>query len=593
MTEQDEIDQLTRQLESVMNRDRARLRRRLAGLRRREARGLPVDRGLSEVTAEIASSSAARRARDPGACVLSFDPALPITHNVDEIKKALVGHQVIIVAGETGSGKTTQLPKICLQAGLGIDGWIGCTQPRRIAARTIASRLAEELRVKLGGAVGYQVRFDQRVGPESLIKVMTDGILLAETRHDRLLDQYDTLIIDEAHERSLNIDFILGYLKRILPKHPELKVIITSATIDTERFAQHFDKAPVLEVSGRTYPVEMRYQSQQGDSGNGKTRDLPQAISDAVLELNHIDPAGDILVFLPGERDIHEARDFLGYQKFRNTEVLPLYGRLSSAEQNQIFHPGPQRRIILATNVAETSLTVPRIRFVIDSGLARVSRYSHRSKVQRLPIEAISQASANQRSGRCGRLGPGVCIRLFEQEDFQQRPEYTEPEILRTNLASVILQMEALGLGELGEFPFLDRPEERMIADGYQLLFELGALDIKRRMTDMGRGLVHWPLDVRLARLILAGRQHDCLTEAVVIAAALSIQDPRERPLDRQQQADQAQAEWSDKRSDFLAWVKFWDAWCEARKTLSHRQQRNWCRETFPELHAHAGMVGY
>jgi ATP-dependent helicase HrpA len=581
MTEQDKIDQLIGQLEWVSGRDRARLRRRLAGLGRRVARGLPVDRGLLEIATEMASLSAARQARDAGSCVLSFDPALPISHEVDAIRKALEDNQVIIVAGETGSGKTTQLPKICLQAGLGKDGWIGCTQPRRLAARTIAARLAEELKVKLGGPVGYQVRFDQRVGPDSLIKVMTDGILLAETRHDRLLEQYDTLIIDEAHERSLNIDFILGYLRRILPKRPDLKIIITSATIDTERFAQHFDGAPVIEVSGRTYPVEMRYQSQQGDPGNGKTRDLPQAISDAVSELSRIDPGGDILVFLPGERDIHEARDFLGYQKFRNTEVLPLYGRLSSAEQNRIFHPGPQRRIILATNVAETSLTVPRIRFVIDSGLARVSRYSHRSKVQRLPIEAISQASANQRAGRCGRLGPGVCIRLYEEEDFQQRPEYTEPEILRTNLAAVILQMESLSLGELAEFPFLDRPEQRMIADGYQLLFELGALGGDRRMTEIGRGLVHWPLDVRLARLILAGRQHECLSEAVVIAAALSIQDPRERPLDKQQQADQAQAEWSDNRSDFLAWIKFWDAWCEARKTLSNRQQRNWCRDHF------------
>ena len=564
-----------------MGRDRSRLGRRLSGLERRLHNKLPVDRGIAEAAAEIASSSAARLTRSNHPLTLNFDPLLPISQRVEDIRAALTANQVIIVAGETGSGKTTQLPKICLQAGLGIDGWIGCTQPRRIAARTIASRLVEEMGGSVGGSVGYQVRFDQRVVPESLIKVMTDGILLAETQRDRLLENYDALIIDEAHERSLNIDFILGYLKRILPRRPGLKVVITSATIDTERFARHFGNAPIIEVSGRSYPVEMRYRSLLDEKDSRKSRDLTVGISEAVLELNRVDARGDVLVFLPGERDIREVQDHLQRQNFRNTEVLPLYGRLSSTEQNRIFHPGRQRRIILATNVAETSLTVPRIRFVIDSGLARVSRYSHRSKVQRLPIEAISQASANQRAGRCGRLGPGICIRLYDQEDFLQRAEYTAPEILRTNLAAVILKMESLDLGELTDFPFLDRPEDRMVNDGYQLLFELGAHDSKRQISAIGRGLARWPLDVRLARLLLAARQHDCLSEGVVLAAALSIQDPRERPLEARQQADQAHARFTDTRSDFVAWIKLWQAWCEARETLSHRQQRNWCREHF------------
>ncbi|MFK7958221.1 MAG: ATP-dependent RNA helicase HrpA [Lysobacterales bacterium] len=510
---------------------------------------------------------------------ISFDPDLPISAHIEEICAHLKTHQVLVVAGETGSGKTTQLPKACLLAGRGKAGWIGCTQPRRIAARSIASRLAEELAVPVGGAVGYQVRFDQRVSKDSLIKVMTDGILLSETERDRSLKAYDTLIIDEAHERSLNIDFLLGYLKRLLPRRPDLRIIITSATIDTARFSAHFNNAPVIEVSGRTYPVEMRYQPLMDD--NGETRDLSTGIVEAVNDLSRVDGRGDVLVFLSGERDIREAADALGKAQLKATEILPLYARLSRAEQQRIFKPGPSRRIVLSTNVAETSLTVPRIKFVVDSGVARISRYSQRSKVQRLPIEPISQASANQRAGRCGRLGPGVCVRLYSQDDFDTRDRYTQPEILRTNLAAVILQMEILRLGKVDQYPFLDPPSSAFIRDGYHLLKELNAINDRQQLTALGRKMGRWPLDVRLAALVLAGQKQGCMDEAIVLAAFLSLPDPRERPLDAQQAADQQQARWQDPESDFAGVLRLWNDWLDVRADRTQRKQRNWAKEHF------------
>ncbi len=510
---------------------------------------------------------------------ISFDPDLPISAHIKEICAHLKNHQVLVVAGETGSGKTTQLPKACLLAGRGKSGWIGCTQPRRIAARSIASRLAEELAVPVGDAVGYQVRFDQRVSKDSLIKVMTDGILLSETERDRHLKAYDTLIIDEAHERSLNIDFLLGYLKRLLPKRPDLRIIITSATIDTARFSAHFDDAPVIEVSGRTYPVEMRYQPLMDDSGD--TQDLASGIVDAVTELSRVDHRGDVLVFLSGERDIREAADALAKAQLKGTEILPLYARLSRAEQQRIFKPGPARRIVLSTNVAETSLTVPRIKFVVDTGLARISRYSQRSKVQRLPIEPISQASANQRAGRCGRLGPGVCIRLYSQDDFDSRDRYTQPEILRTNLAAVILQMEMLRLGKVDQYPFLDPPSSAFIRDGYHLLKELNAINDRDQLTALGRKMGRWPLDVRLAALVLAGKKFGCFDQAIVLAAFLSLPDPRERPLDAQQAADQQQQRWQDPESDFAGVLRLWNEWLEVRAGNTQRKQRSWAKQHF------------
>jgi ATP-dependent helicase HrpA len=513
---------------------------------------------------------------------LVYDDALPITAHREEILEAIGQHQVVIVAGETGSGKTTQLPKLCLEAGRGTRGLIACTQPRRIAARAMAERVAEELHSELGGIVGYQVRFRQRSGPGAYIKFMTDGILLAESSHDRYLNAYDTIIIDEAHERSLNIDFLLGYLKTLLPKRRDLKLLITSATIDTEKFSRHFDGALVIEVSGRGYPVDTVYQPLSGDSEKTERadRDLYQGIADAVRRLSRIDPRGDILVFLSGEREIREAGDFLNRQNLRS-EILPLYARLSSAEQRRVFHPGGQRRIILSTNVAETSLTVPGIRFVIDSGLARISRYSHRSRIQRLPIEAISQASANQRTGRCGRLGPGTCVRLYAEDDFESRPEFTEPEILRTSLASVILRMLTMGLGTVEDFPFVDHPAPRMINDAYQLLFELAAIDGSRSTTRLGRALARWPLDVRLARMVEAGSKAGCLEDVLVLAAGLSIQDPRERPLEKQAAADEAHQRFVDEKSDFTTLLKLWQYLREKRKTVSGNQFRKMCRREF------------
>ncbi|TMM35574.1 MAG: ATP-dependent RNA helicase HrpA [Actinobacteria bacterium] len=505
---------------------------------------------------------------------LRYPPELPLTGRKDDILAAIRDHQVVIVAGETGSGKTTQLPKICLELGRGSAGLIGHTQPRRLAARTVAERIAEELDTPLGEVVGYQVRFTARVGGQTRVKLMTDGILLAEIAQDRLLRRYDTLIIDEAHERSLNVDFILGYLRRLLPRRPDLKVVITSATIDVERFSHHFDNAPVIEVSGRTYPVQLRYRPPDEET------DQVEAIGAAVDELCAEGP-GDILVFLSGEREIRDTADALAGRVRPGTEILPLFARLSTVEQHRVFAPHPGRRIVLATNVAETSLTVPGIRYVVDPGTARISRYSHRLKVQRLPIEPVSQASANQRAGRCGRVAEGICIRLYDEKDFLARPEFTDPEILRTNLASVILQMAALGLGEVAEFPFLDPPDRRAIRDGTELLVELGALDADHKLTKLGRRLAQVPIDPRLGRMVLAGDEQGALREVLVIAAALSIQDPRERPADRQDAATQAHARFRDKESDFASYLNLWHYLMDKQKELSGNQFRKLCRAEF------------
>ncbi len=524
---------------------------------------------------------------EPLARAMRYPEALPITARRDDVLAAIGDNQVVIVAGETGSGKSTQLPKFCIEGGRGVNGLIGHTQPRRVAARTIAERVADELGTTLGGAVGYTVRFNDRVGDSTLVKVMTDGILLAEIQRDRMLSRYDTLIIDEAHERSLNVDFLLGYVKQLLPRRPDLKLIVTSATIDTARFSAHFGDAPIIEVSGRTYPVEMRYRpfGASLDDDMDDDRDQVQAICDAVGELSEEGP-GDILVFLSGEREIHDTADALRSLELRHTEVLPLYARLSSAEQHRIFEPHTGRRVVLATNVAETSLTVPGVRYVVDAGTARISRYSTRLKVQRLPIEPVSQASANQRAGRCGRVAAGICIRLFSEDDLASRPEFTEPEILRTNLASVILQMTAIGLGDLAAFPFLDPPDGRAVRDGVALLEELGAIEPEqpadsRRLTKTGKRLARLPVDPRLGRMVLEAEHHGCVREVMIIAAALSIQDPRERPADKQQVADELHRRFAVEGSDFFAFVALWDHLRAKQQELSSSQFRKLCRNEF------------
>jgi ATP-dependent helicase HrpA len=571
-------------LPELMIRDHRRLRRRLDGAHRlRDPQQL--QKAADDIATEIESAQrrlAARRERVP---TVTYPAALPVSQRKDDILAAIRDHQVVVVAGETGSGKTTQLPKICLELGRGVRGLIGHTQPRRLAARTVADRIAEELGTSVGDAVGFKVRFTDRVGDATMVKLMTDGILLAEIQTDRLLHQYDTLIIDEAHERSLNIDFILGYLRELLPKRPDLKVVITSATIDPQRFARHYgEDVPVIEVSGRTYPVEVRYRPLIDDSADsedvdGEPRDQIQAICEAVDELRAGGP-GDILVFLSGEREIRDTAEALGRRNLPDTEILPLYARLSHAEQHRVFAPHRGRRVVLATNVAETSLTVPGIRYVIDPGTARISRYSHRLKVQRLPIEPVSQASANQRKGRCGRVADGICIRLYTEQDFLARPEFTDPEILRTNLASVILQMTALDLGDLAKFPFIDPPDRRNVADGVRLLEELGALD-GGRLTPLGRKLAQLPVDPRMARMVMAGGDNGCAEEVMVIAAALSIQDPRERPLDRQQAADSKHARFVDKESDFLTYLNLWRYLQEQQKALSSSGFRRMCKAEF------------
>lgn len=513
---------------------------------------------------------------------VSYPEQLPVSQKREDIAAAIRDHQVVVVAGETGSGKTTQLPKICLELGLGRDGMIGHTQPRRLAARSVATRIAEELDSPLGEAVGFKVRFSDHTKDTSYVKLMTDGILLAEIQHDRMLSQYDTLIIDEAHERSLNIDFILGYLKQLLPKRPDLKVIITSATIDVERFSRHFENAPVIQVSGRTYPVEVRYRPINEED---KDRDQLQAIFDAVDELYREKP-GDILIFMNGEREIRDTADALNKRQLPHTEILPLYARLSAAEQNRIFQSHGGRRIVLSTNVAETSLTVPGIRYVIDPGTARISRYSYRTKVQRLPIEAISQASANQRKGRCGRVAEGICIRLYSEEDFNGRSEFTDPEILRTNLASVILQMLSLGLGDIQAFPFVQPPDSRNINDGMRLLEELTAIEkVKRhqvpKMTPLGRQLSRLPIDPRLGRMVLAAQEFSSVREMMIITSALSIQDPRERPLEKQQAADESHGRFADKGSDFAAFLNLWHYLEDLQDQLSRNQFRKRVKQEF------------
>ncbi|WP_424530261.1 ATP-dependent RNA helicase HrpA [Sphaerisporangium viridialbum] len=565
------LTDLRERLPALMLRDEIRLRRRLDGARRvRDGKALRAI--TDQVATEIEAAEArvgARRALVPE---ITYPASLPVSQRRDDILDAVRDHQVVIVAGETGSGKTTQIPKICLELGRGVRGQIGHTQPRRIAARTVAERIAEELDTPLGDAIGYKVRFTDQSGEGTLVKLMTDGILLAEMQRDRLLSRYDTLIIDEAHERSLNIDFILGYLKQLLPKRPDLKLIITSATIDPERFSRHFGDAPIVEVSGRTYPVEVRHRPISEDQ-----EDQAQAIVDAVDELCAEGP-GDILVFLSGEREIRDTAEAL---KGRSEEVLPLYARLSSGEQHRVFQPHRGRRIVLATNVAETSLTVPGIKYVVDPGFARISRYSHRLKVQRLPIEPVSQASANQRKGRCGRTSDGICIRLYAEEDFLGRPEFTDPEILRTNLASVILQMTSLGLGDIAAFPFVEPPDQRQVKDGVNLLQELGAFDEHRKLTAIGGKLAQLPVDPRLARMVLAADGNGCATEVMVIAAALSIQDPRERPSDKQAQADQKHARFADKESDFLSYLNLWEYLREQQRELSSSQFRRMCKADF------------
>ncbi len=608
------IDQLRSRLPALMLLDEQRLRRRLDQACSTKDSALR-ERLTAQLTAEIEKAEVRTQRRRTSVPPLTYPPELPVSQARADLAAAIAAHQVVVVAGETGSGKTTQLPKICLELGRGIRGLIGHTQPRRLAARTIAARISDELHTPLGATVGWKVRFTDDVSSDTLVKLMTDGILLAEITRDRLLSQYDTLIIDEAHERSLNIDFLLGYLAEILPRRPDLKVIITSATIDPGRFAAHFSvilgtPVPVVEVSGRTYPVEVRYRPviDPDDPDADPDRDQLQAILDAIDELADEPGSGDVLVFLSGEREIRDTAEALRGRltgtagtppgtpgALGGTEIVPLYARLSAAEQHRVFAPHTGRRIVLATNVAETSLTVPGIRYVVDPGAARISRYSHRRKVQRLPIEPISQASANQRKGRCGRTSDGICIRLYTEADYEARPEFTDPEILRTNLASVILAMTALGIGDIAAFPFLDPPDRRTVADGVALLEELGAFEPARavnagqpgqtaarnRLTPIGRQLATLPVDPRFGRMIIDGDRNGCLHEVLVIVAALSIQDPRERPADKRPQADQTHARFADPASDFQALLNLWNYLGDQQKVLSGNQFRKLCQREF------------
>ena len=578
--------ELRARLDGLTTRDAARLGRRLKSLR-----DVSPDK-LRHIADQVTAAEALVAARIAAVPAISY-PDLPVAAHRDELARAIADNQVVVVAGATGSGETTQLPKICLELGRGVRGTIGHTQPRRLAARTVAQRIADELGTPLGEAIGYTVRFTDQASDRTLVKLMTDGILLAEIQRDRRLLRYDTLILDEAHERSLNIDFLLGYLRELLPRRPDLKVIVTSATIEPERFAAHFGGAPIVEVSGRTYPVEIRYRplevvATDDDSDDPddpdhdivrtEMRDQTEAIVDAIAELE-AEPPGDVLVFLSGEREIRDTAEALRH--LENTEVLPLYARLPTAEQQRVFQPHVGRRVVLATNVAETSLTVPGVRYVIDPGTARISRYSRRTKVQRLPIEPISQASAAQRAGRSGRTAPGVCIRLYSEEDFESRPRYTDPEILRTNLAAVLLQMAALQLGDVEDFPFLDPPDRRSVRDGVQLLQELGAFDSAGAITDIGRRLAQLPIDPRLGRMVLQADAEGCLREVLVLAAALSIPDPRERPAEREEAARQKHARFADEHSDFTSYLNLWHYLRDQRKGLSGSAFRRMCREDF------------
>ncbi|MEV4421038.1 ATP-dependent RNA helicase HrpA [Patulibacter sp. NPDC049589] len=587
------VGDLRARLRDLRLRDEHRLIRKVDRLRHQKDRDVRA-KDLAKVLGEIERAEAAVAARRDTVPEITYPEDLPVSQRRDDLLAAIRDHQVVVVAGETGSGKTTQIPKMCLELGRGIRGQIAHTQPRRIAARTVAERIADETNTQMGEAIGYSVRFNDHSGENTLVRLMTDGLLLAEIQRDRLLRRYDTIIIDEAHERSLNIDFLLGVIKQLLPQRPDLKVIITSATIDPERFSKHFGDAPIVEVSGRTFPVEVRYRPVDDPESGDADRDQVDAIGDAVEELGHEAP-GDVLVFLSGEREIRDAAEALrgrfggkGAGPHAAVEVLPLYARLSSEEQQRVFRrsPGGRRRVVLATNVAETSLTVPGIKYVVDPGQARISRYSSRLKVQRLPIEAVSQASANQRKGRCGRTSDGICIRLFSEEDFDARPEFTDPEILRTNLASVILQMAALGLGEIQDFPFLEPPDRPQIRDGVQLLEELGALkqdeeDPKKRLTPTGRTLAALPIDPRLGRMVLEADRLGCTEQVVVIAAALSIQDPRERPQDKQEAAQQSHARFRHPESDFLGFLNLWEYLQEQQRELSGSAFRRRCKQEF------------
>ena len=599
------LRELRRALDGVCSRDFGRLLGRWRGLSKR-----PDADKLAALAADIEISTAKRRARVAAKPTIRLDESLPITARADEIVKLIRENQVVVIAGETGSGKTTQLPKLCLAAGRGEAGLIGCTQPRRLAARSVARRVAEELGTPLGNQVGFQVRFNDQVSDRTLVKFMTDGILLAETQGDPWLSAYDTLIIDEAHERSLNIDFLLGYLKRLTAKRPELKIIVTSATIDTARFAEHFGGAPVVSVEGRAYPVELRWRPVDMPVGAHPVRDHSDASTGtkslraqgALLRANiqqgsaeHIAAVldeivadrslgggpGDVLVFLPGEREIRDAHLLLSRRQYRETEILPLYARLSATDQDRVFKPGPKRRVVLATNVAETSLTVPRIRYVVDTGSARVKRYSQRSQLERLHVEPVSQAAADQRKGRCGRIGPGICYRLYDEADFAARNEFTDPELLRSSLANVILRMLALKLGEVDDFPFLDAPDPRVVADGYRRLAEIGAIDAERALTTTGRTLAKLPIDVQLARMLVEADQLGALRELLTVVSFLSIQDPRERPADARQQADAAHAAFADPKSDFVGVLNLWREYHTAHEELTQSKLRDWCSRHF------------
>lgn len=606
-----DLKEIQKQIASAMLVDQFSLRRSIKSIQNAQKAKKPFDRSLEKLTARLEKSVKLREQRAQSVPKITYPADLPVVGRKDEIAAAIDKHQVIVVCGETGSGKSTQLPKIALELGRGIGGTIGHTQPRRIAARSIATRLAEELKCEVGKQVGYRIRFNDASGPQTLIRLMTDGIMLAETQSDRFLEQYDTIIIDEAHERSLNIDFLLGYLKRLLPRRPDLRIIITSATIDADRFAEHFSSngkpAPVILVEGRTYPVDLQYRPlEQGTDENGETieRDWLDAVVDATHEVARIDN-GHILVFMPTERDIREADKRLSGQRYPGdspklpTQIVPLFGRLSMADQAKVFQTYQHRRIVLATNVAESSLTVPGINYVIDTGTARISRYSARSRMQRLPVEAVSQASARQRAGRCGRIGPGVCIRLYSEEDYNGREAFTAPEIQRTNLAAVILRTMNLKLGRLDEFPFLDPPKPTSVREGYKTLEELGAIEVPEisgresgresnsrssddfRLTTIGWQMARLPVDPRISRMILAAIDEHAVVEVMVIASALEIQDPRERPIDKQQMADEAHRQFQNEDSDFLALLNLWDAWFENKKNLSGGQLKKWCKKNF------------
>ena len=569
------------QLDLCMIKDRQGFFRQLRNLQKNDKKQ-DFEATLKKLSDNLEKSVAQAKLRQQQSPALSFPEELPISQKRDEILDIIKANQVTILCGETGSGKTTQLPKICLQLGLGSRGLIAHTQPRRLAARSVAARIAEELKTELGQQVGFKVRFSDQTSDSSYIKLMTDGILLAECHHDPYLNQYDTIIIDEAHERSLNIDFLLGYIKQLIQKRRDLKVIITSATIDPERFSKHFNDAPIINVSGRTYPVEVLYRPlhKYDDEEDSDPKDIQQGIVDAVREVTKMD-RGDILVFLSGERDIRETTEALRKENLQRTEVLPLLARLSASEQNKIFKGSSQRRIILATNVAETSLTVPGIKYVNDTGLARISRYSWRSKIQRLPIEKISQASANQRKGRCGRVSEGICIRLYDEADFNARAEFTPPEIQRTNLAAVILQMENLQLGHIDDFPFVEAPDDRLVSDGYKLLFELGAINKKHQLTAAGKKLARLPIDPKLGRMLIEADKESSLNEVLIIISALATQDPRERPMSKQQASDQKHQVWKDAKSDFIFYLNLWDEFHAQKKLLSSNQLRKWCKQNF------------